>query len=328
MPIICAIDGTEHENLDTLHKHLRKLKITQEVYYTEHAPVFDKGTGEKIPFKAPAAEYVKREFLNKNGLKKWLKTCPEEGKKWALDWLRKRKEEKGLVYSPTQVELRSLLCPSLAYYEAAFPEGYGAICKSLGYTPLFGGGLPESGAMPAKVIMDTREQKPLDLPVPTVSERLVCGDYGLPPDRDIGIYIERKNLSDFLGTLSDRETRAGDSNLSRFVRELERAQETGAYIIMLVEQPLSDALAYNSIPYLKRQFGHIRVTPEHIFHNLRDLLHRFPTSFQALFVKNRDESSMAVVKLLAAGDAVKSVDLQGEYDLKRLSFERPDPVSL
>ena len=327
MPVTCLIDGSEHQDLEGLHKYLRKLKVTQDVYYTQYAPVRDKGTGEVIPFKVPATDYLKREFLNKNGLKKWLKTNPEEGRKWAVDWLKNRKSEKSLVHPPTQVELRSLLCPSLAYYEESFPEGYQKLCESIGYTPIFGGSL-ESGKLPGPVVTDTREQKPLELDCPTVSERLVCGDYGLTPVHDKGIYIERKNLSDFLGTLSDRETRAGDSNLSRFIRELERAQETGAYIVMLVEQPLSDALAYNSIPYLKRQFGHIRVSPEHIFHNLRDLLHRFPTCFQALFVKNREEAAEAVTKLLSAGDSVKTVDLQGEYDMKRLTFQKPDPVSL
>lgn len=317
MPFVCKVDNSEHESLEALHKYLRSLKITQEKYYTEYAPVIDKGTGLPIPFKAPAADYLKKEFVDKDSLKKWFKNNPQEAKVWAIDWLKQRKEKKSLVYAPCQTELRSLLCPSAPYYNSTFEGGYSKVCKDLGYELVFDQNFPQNTKpIEGSIIVDTREQAPIKLKGRTISLKLNCGDYGLEPKHDKGIYIERKSLSDFFGTLSDRETRAGDSNYSRFIRELERANEAGAYIVMLVEAPLEDALDSESAIFQSSLRS--KVTPEHIFHNLRDLFHRFPTSFQALFVKNRKESAVAIPMILSAGEIVKRVDLQAEYDLKKL----------
>ena len=121
--------------------------------------------------------------------------------------------------------------------------------------------------------------------------------------------------------LTSRQNERGESSLDRFTRELERAAETGGYIVMLVEHSLADCLAYNSAPHLKHKFSHIKVSPEHIFHNLRALLHQFPLSFQALFVDGRSRAANAVVKLLGAGPAIKRCDLQWLLDSGQLTFE-------
>lgn len=315
----CAIDQSPHESLEALHKHLRsKLKVTQEVYYNIHVPRLDRFTGEPIPFKAPAAEYLKREFKDKHTLKRWLKERPEEGRDWALDWLAKRVVEKGLTHAPCHVELRSLACPSTDYYEENFEGGWAGVCEWAGLQTRFGGQLPEPSALPCPVVIDTREQKPLKLPVESVGGTLRSADYGLPAEHDQLVYIERKSMLDLIGTLSARETREGDSNLARFTRELERVTEIGAYVVMLVEQSLSDCLAYDTIPHLKRVTSHVKVGPEHVFYNLRALFHQFPYSFQALFVDGRTEAARAVVRVLASGEAVKRCDLQLIYDRKEL----------
>lgn len=319
---VCAIDQSTHESLDALHKHLRKLKVKLETYYTDHAPVRDRHTGEVIAFKAPAAEHIRREFASRVTLKQWLAAHPDEGRDWALDWLVARKIEKGLVYAPTQVELRSVPapCPDVRYYDRAFEGGYAGTVAWAGYQPRFTGGELNAAALPGPVVIDTREQKPLALPCPSVRGTLRSADYGLTAEHDHQVYVERKSLQDLVGTLSERETRAGDSNLQRFTRELERATEIGAYVVLLVEQKLSDCLAYHTIPYLRRQFANVRITPEHVFHNLRDLLQQFPFTMQALFVDGRVEAANAVVRVLAASESVKSVDLQLEYDMGRLTL--------
>ena len=88
--MICLYDQTEHKTLQDLLKHLRKLKIKQEVYFNEIAPQRDLQTGEVIPFKAPAERYLKTEFANKNNLKKYLKENVN-GKDWAIRWLSDRR---------------------------------------------------------------------------------------------------------------------------------------------------------------------------------------------------------------------------------------------
>jgi hypothetical protein len=310
--IVCQLDQTEHESLEALHKHLQfKLKVKQETYYTQF-PRLDLCTGEPIPFKLPAERYLRTEFRNKNNLKRYLKEKPVEGKAWAVNWLARRKADKGLVYPPSQVELRSLMCPSALYYDHV--GGYGTICGQLGYTIRYDGTLPTAGPTDFTVIVDTREQDPLRLSVPITRAKLTCGDYGLTPERDKGVYIERKSLPDFVGTLSDRG--GANSNLARFTRELERVVETNGYLIMLVESSLTDALSFSYLPHM----SHCRVKEEHIFKNLRDLLVRFPLHFQALFVAGRTEAKAAVPRLLQAGEAVKRTDLQLAYEKGELTF--------
>lgn len=320
--IRCAVDQSMHPSVEALHRHLRALKITQERYYTQFAPVYDKGSGEPIPFKAPASEYLKREFLSRTTLKKWIRENPEVGQEWALNWLATRKEEKRLLVAPGQADLRSIPspCPDVHYYDTTFEGGYSAVCGWVGLDVRFDGALPEPRALPGPVVIDTREQKPLELPCPSLRGTLKSADYGLSVEHDNLVYIERKSLVDLVGTLSERETRAGDSNLDRFTRELERATEIGAYVVLLVEQPLHECIAYHSIPFLKRQMSHVKVSPEHVFHNLRTVLNLFPHSFQPLFVRGRGEAARAIVRILAAGESVRRVDLQLAYDTKQMGL--------
>lgn len=336
MNLFCLIDQSSHPDRESLHRHLRKLKIKQEDYYTQFAPQRDRFTGEIIPFKAPVERYLTLEFKDKNNLRKWIKQDSLEAREWAVDFLRKRKEEKGLIYAPCQVELRSLMCPTIPFYDHI--GGYSTICNQLGYISRYDGAFSFS-ALPsdAVIIEDTREQTPLQIATKTLQQKLNYGDYGLAAPHDKGIYIERKSLNDFVSTLSDRkiDRRSGDdSNLARFTRELERATEAGAYVVMLVEADINDALGFNFLPQFSRRFGqrfdpkcrrmvpceYRGVLPEHIFKNLRDIFHQFPLSFQTLFVKNRSEAAAAVVKLLSAGESVKQVDLQLSYETKRLLF--------
>jgi ERCC4 domain-containing protein len=289
----CLIDQTEHVSAAALHKHLRTLKVKQADYYVKYHDRRDRFTGEPIPFKS-VDQYLSAEFLTKDNLRKWIATNPAEGRQWAVDWLARRKAEKDLVYPPTQVELETMLCPSMHYYDRV--GGYNAICRSLNYVIRFEGGLEMGEPIDQVIVTDTREQQPLD--VGGIRAKLNVGDYGLNITRDVGVYIERKSLGDFIGTLS--------LGHERFLREMERAKEVGAYLIILVESLLADALAFKP--------KHGTVSMGHVFKNLRDLLSYY-TNVQALFVKNRAEAARVVVKLLEAGESVKYVDLQ--YALER-----------
>lgn len=316
--IECLIDNSQHDSRESLHKHLKKLKVKQETYYTTYETRHDLLTNEPIPFKN-VVQYLETEFIDKNHLKKFLKEKPVEGLEWAVNWLKKRKKNKNLVYAPTQTELRTLMCPTMHYYESV--GGYNSICEKLGYKIRFGGNLEPVPYYYQTIIQDTREQNPLhfsDHEISVVKAKLNCGDYGLSPNEDKGVYIERKSLADFVGTLSPRtielETR-DDSNLCRFARELERAKEVGAYLVLLIESDLTSALGFNHLPHMK----HTRIRPECIFKQLRDLLHSYD-NFQPLFVAGRAECARAVVKLLSFGNQVRGVDLQFLQEAKQLQF--------
>jgi len=89
-----------------------------------------------------------------------------------------------------------------------------------------------------KVIVDTRETLDLEFTrfrLEIIREGLSFGDYaakGLKhpmEDTFLPIFFERKSLSDLSGTIKDQE------NHKRFNREIVRAQEVGAKLLLAIE---------------------------------------------------------------------------------------------
>jgi ERCC4-type nuclease len=314
MSVICLIDNTEHADLAALHKYIRPL-MKQETYYTLHFAKKCLGCGEPIPFKN-AEQYLSQDFLDKNQIRSFLKKEPIKGRVWAIDWLRKRKEEKGLVYAPSQVELRSLQCPSMAYYETV--GGYYNITKELGFIDRYtGADLVFNDISKATLIQDTREQAPIKLGLKTLVAKVDEGDYALGQSHDQGIRIERKSLGDFAGTLNQRTIdRVGgeDSAFERFDRELERAKTKGLYVVMVVESDLTTALSLEFQPQMRWS----KVTAAHVFKNLRDLLVKYPLTFQAVFTDGRKEAGRVMHRIFELGAQVKATDLQWAYEEGRL----------
>ena len=103
-------------------------------------------------------------------------------------------------------------------------------------------------------------------------------------------------------------------NLDRFKREIERAKEDNANLIVLIEDSLSRALSFNYLPYISRK---IKATPEFIFKNTRDLIQEYP-HIQFLFVNGRKESVRVMKKIFFSECLYKKMDLQLAYDRKLL----------
>ncbi len=190
MPLICQFDQSEHPTLKALHAHLRVFKWKQADYYTQFYPRICLGTGKPIPFK-DREQYLSQDFVDKNAIKAFLRKEPVKGREWAIEWLRRRKEEKGLVYAPSQVELRSLQCPSMPYYD--FVGGYYSITRELGFKDRYVSYTGQNTALAVDmadvtVIVDNREQKPLTLPVKTVKGTINAGDYALAAPHDKGLH--------------------------------------------------------------------------------------------------------------------------------------------
>lgn len=326
-PCVCAFDQTQHANLQDLHAHIRRFKVSQKLYYETYWPRKDLLTGEIIPFK-DIDRYFSQDFVSKVTLKKWLAKNPAEGMEWAKRWLVRRKLEKELIYAPSQVELRTLCCPSMPYYETlgATEGGYYGITKRLGYVerynlnPLVFNPLPSNFV----IIQDSREQSPINLPRPVQVEALNVGDYALAAPYDVGVRIERKSLTDFCGTLSNRKvTHKGgckgtepiaDSALQRFDRELARAEAANLYVVMMVESDINDVQRFNYLP----QTRWIKASPEYVLHNLRTLLTKYPLTFQSLFVPGRIEMARVMVKVFELGKQIWATDLQHAYEESKL----------
>lgn len=311
--VSCKICDKEFEKDKSLHLHIKAHKLSIEQYYHQNFPRHDLHTKELIKYKNKD-QYFSSDFNNKRNLKSWLKSIPnKQAQEYCTTLLQKRKEEKGLVYAPTQVELRTLPMPPIQYYELLF-DSYYKLCKKIGYKNKF-------KCIPTKkeyeetysddhlIYIDSREQKPLEIEdFPTEVRGLKFGDYCLnDKEKTQNTYIERKSVPDLIGTLS--------SGLERFKNEINRAAEENAYMVILVERNLNDCLAFNRLKHVYKK--NTRVTPDFIFHNIRDLIQEF-SHIQFLFVNGRDECIRIVKKLLLSDVLKEKHDLQLAYELKLL----------
>ena len=308
----CQICGKEFDNDASLHKHLKAHKLRMAEYYQQCYPRHNLYDGKLIKFKNKEY-YFSTDFNSRTNLKMWLKEAPEEdSKKYCIDLLKARKTAKNLIYAPTQVELRTLMLPPIHYYNLLFDDYY-KLCEKMGFQNKHSSfGEIITGATYSKdnykIYVDTREQLPLELDWPSESKGLKVGDYALS-DSEVtcNCHIERKSLSDFISTLSVK-------HFDRFEREILRAEELGIYLVILVEDTLNNALSFRYLPYISKK---IKVTPEFIFRNVRQLTQKYP-HIQFLFVKDRDESARVIKKIFFSGCLYKKVDLQLAYDIRKL----------
>ena len=112
-------------------------------------------------------------------------------------------------------------------------------------------------------------------------------------------------MTDFIGTLS--------RDLTRFEKELQRAKDDDAYMVILVEENLTNAIDFrNKCPYLHYN---IRVPPEFIFHRVRALIQKFD-NIQFLFVDSHHDAVKTVEDIFSLGADVKKYDLQLLKDSK------------
>ena len=312
MSLKCKACDAEFETDRQLHGHLKRHDLRMASYYQKYYPRYDLGTGEIIKFKNKK-QYFESEFNSRTSQRKWIENQPKEkAVKYLSDIIRERKEAKKLIYAPCQVELRSTKIPSILFYEKHL--NYYELCSDLGLKNKFTSiediatGSEHETHDNLKIYIDTREQAPLKIDYPAEVKTLKFGDYTLS-DKELtcNCYIERKSLADFISTLSVM-------NFERFKREIERAAEDEANLIILVEDTLSHALSFNYLPHISKK---IRATPEFIFRNTRDLIQQYP-HIQFLFVNGRKESVRVMKKIFFSKCLYKKTDLQLSYDRKIL----------
>ena len=314
----CNVCKKEFKEDKNLHLHIKAHKLAIGSYYHTQFPRYDLHTKELIKFKNKE-QYFSADFNTKRNLKSWLKNSSvEKAREYCKALLVKRKKEKSLEYTPTEVELRTLLVPPIAYYQTIFKDYY-KLCEEIGLKNKLSP-LPTQrldGKIKVKeefndnhlIYVDSREQNPLQIKdFPTEVKGLKFGDYCLnDKDKTGNCYIERKSVPDLIGTLS--------AGLERFENEIKRAEEEDAYMVILVERKLEECLAFNKLPYVYKK--NTRVTPDFIFHNVRELIQKF-AHIQFLFVDGRVECVRIVKKLLLTKILKTKFDLQLAYDLKLL----------
>jgi len=311
MSVICKVDGKEFKDEKSLHLALRSYGLNKEKYYHTYYPRLDLLTGDTINFKTKE-QYLNSDFNDKNNLKKWLKQQTiEKAQEYCRGLLVKRRNDKNLIYAPSQIELRTIMSPSIIFYNKIFDDYY-ELCSDIGLenkfihpniiTNQFKNKLNSKNT----IYVDTREQNWLKFDIPFEIKTLPFGDYTANND-NCNCYIERKSLSDFISTLSVK-------NFDRFKNEIEKAHVNNSYLIVIVEEKLSNALSFQYLPHISKK---IKATPEYIFHNVRQLMQEY-SNLQFLFVDGRAEMKSSIEGILSSNCFYKKVDLQLAYDMKLL----------
>lgn len=309
--IICQACQKEFPGEANLHKHLKAHKLRLAEYYQQYHPRYDKFDGQIIRFRNKE-QYFSTDFNLRDNLKKWiLKTDASSVRAYLKILLENRISKKKLIWTPSQVELRTTMMPPIQCYNEWFGDYY-ALCNELGLKNRFkGNGVFEvSLETPCYTIyIDSREQRPLEFPQrPFEKKTLKFGDYACS-DHNISChcYIERKSPQDFIGTLS--------GGYERFCRELDRATEAQAYVIILIEASLAITMDFQNQPnYFHKN---VKITPEFIFHNVREIIQKYP-NVQFLFVNNRTQAAVTIEKIFDSGCSYKDIDLQYFHDIGKL----------
>src|SRR6266404_4946702 len=279
----------EFETEASLHKHLKAHKLLLDTYYQTYIPRHDRFDGSIIKFKNKE-QYLNTDFNRRENLRYWmLSHDKEEVKKYCKELLIKRKEKKEIIYSPTQVELRTTLMPPIQSYDELFGSYYD-LCRELGFIAnwmnpdVFHGDVSHPKET---IFIDSREQLPFSFPgCKTEVRGLKFGDYAYSNDEVSSKgYIERKSIQDFVGTFS--------GGFERFGREVERAASAGAYLVVLVEDTLNHCLNFHESPNVYRK---THITPEYVFHNVRELIQSYD-NLQFLFVSGRYQSVQSIIKI-------------------------------
>lgn len=300
---ICGINDPEPKHYYCAHK------LKEAVYFETYYPKRDRLTGEKINFKN-REQYILCDFSNRNNLKKWFKLQRNDIKQEYLrDILLKRKNIKKWKFIPTQVELRSSDgLVGIKTYNEVFGNYY-SLCEELGFKSRGLSNINERTILKKTrdihnhtILVDSREQQWIsfkDIEIAT----LPVGDYTLK-ENNYNIFVERKSVSDFLGTI-------GKNGIDRFKRELQKAQELNSYVIMLVEESLINVLSFEYKPYIAR---HTKATAAYIFHNLREIIQEYP-NFQVAFCDGKKDMAAKIKWIFELGENIKHIDIQLAIDI-------------
>lgn len=302
----CLLCKQVFETDKSLHLHIaRKHRMRIEQYYRGFFPKFDLLTNEAIKFKDKEF-YFGSLFNSRENMVSYLKSHPMERVQTILRILSLRKKIKNITYAPSSVEARTCMMPSPALVEHLKLD-YNACCEKVGLQPRYdyhNAPYLYDSIQGFNILVDSREQKPLDFGCETISCKLDYGDYTTRSHYK-KIFIERKSLADLCGTLSQ--------GYDRVKREFDRCKELGGYIVVCVESPISLLMSFKSLPHTKA----MKATPEFIAHRVREICQQYPC-VQFLFLKNRDDMPSIIKQILMMKNDVRTIDLQFSYDCKRL----------
>lgn len=301
--IKCEICNEEFNDVKSFHTHIKKSEsILISDYYYQYVPRYDKYNNKLIKYKSRDF-YLSNDFNSRSNFLKWFiqNIHKQETSDYCYKKLEERIKEKKLKFNLSQAELSSIKLPNIIGFEKISSiNTYINFCKKHKLIKRFDY-KKEKIHVPnkkIKIIVDTREKKPLNLNSETVSKKLEYGDYAI---KNNSLAIERKSIADFIGTMS--------SGYERFLKEIERSN----YLIVLIENNYKKSLNY--IPYVRRGKANFqKAGGSFAFKRMREIMEN-NINTQFLFVNDRQESAEMCEKLLKLPvNKVKKIDLQWAYD--------------
>ncbi len=279
MEFTCKLCDKVFDSKKGLHIHVsRTHKLTIPEYYVEVFQRKDRYSGELLPFK-DFTDYFSREFSTIENFKLWAESAnPHEVREVMLRQLKARIAGKELKYGPSYLELKTNGLPTINMFKRFFGS-YSNACNELNVEPLYNKGLvnnffdKNSELKDIKILIDTREQKPLSFPR-SMSMKLDFGDYAVGAPHYDYTYVDRKDENDFRTTMT--------SGFDRFTRELERARDFDAFLFVVVEGSIESIIKNNNLIPKKANVPFI-------WHNMRLLMHRFPRRCQFIFTGDAEK---------------------------------------
>ena len=299
----CKICNKSISSEDELKSHIKEHDLKISDYFKKHYRKKDLFSGKLLEFKT-IEQYLGCDFESRENLISWL--IKSKDINYACNLLQARKEKKSLVYTPCHIECTTTFLTTPAFYNQFLANGqkpherYNYFCFKIGLKSKYKYDIPQTveNEDSFRVIIDTREQKPLDFDRFTMV-KLDYGDYKLYNDTS-EVYFERKSLPDLIGTLSE---------FDRFDRELARAQTK---LTIVVECGFEKSLHFDNDAVYKKT----KVTPSFIFRRVRELIQKYP-NIQFLFVNGRGES-VRVMEKIFKNQTLLDYDLQHLYELREL----------
>lgn len=294
---VCLINNQEFSSEKELHSFIRwTLKMKLADYYQKYYPRHDYLTKEPIPF-IDKEHYFSTFFLSRTNLVNYFKNHNID-----INLIKEimvaRAKLKCFNFAPSSVECRTSILPTPILLKNKGAD-FNALCKELNLKCRYNysAQLSLEYDTPLSIIIDTREQKPLEFSSGTAHtvSKLDFGDY-VSSSHYKKLFLERKSLVDFCGTMS--------AGFERFKKEVERAANMNSYIITIIEEPLN---------HLDNLPEYVKGSSEFFKTRMKDLCQKYE-NLQFLFVKNRVEMAKIVEKLFRLNNLINEVDVQFYYD--------------
>ena len=300
MSFKCKECGESFTSLRSLHAHVKKHDMVLGDYYVKNYARKDKLTGDLIPFKN-YKQYFRTYFLNSDNMLKWCHAAPKaEVKKFIIDILKDRREEKALDKAPPDVYLKTAGLPDVDIYKRLFGS-YSKACQTIDLEPMLSRQLPTTfynDYTSTRVLIDTREQQPLNFKNSRVL-KLDVGDYGVMGSDYSYTFVDRKSYQDFCSTVTN--------GYNRFVKELERCKSLGCFLFIVVEAAFHEMEDEN-----KKSFKKFKL--DYVFHQMREIQAEYSDCCQFVFSGSRENSELIIPKLLVLGSKLWLVDVQYFWD--------------